>query len=102
MQIWIMPTNEELIVARQCQELLNYELNIARRGGNLERLSRNPMFVAKVTGSVVATQKVDTMIGRKLLVVEPYRIDPQAQAAYDRAERLSPSIRSARARGNSY
>ena len=33
------------------------------------------MFVAKVTGSVVATQKVDTMVGRKLLVVEPYRID---------------------------
>jgi microcompartment protein CcmK/EutM len=33
------------------------------------------MFVAKVTGSVVATQKVDTMTGRKLLVVEPYRLD---------------------------
>ena len=33
------------------------------------------MFVAKVTGSVVATQKVESMVGRKLLVVEPYRID---------------------------
>jgi microcompartment protein CcmK/EutM len=33
------------------------------------------MFVAKVTGSVVATQKVDTMTGHKLLVVEPYRLD---------------------------
>ena len=33
------------------------------------------MFVAKVTGSVVATQKVDSLVGRKLLVVEPYRID---------------------------
>lgn len=33
------------------------------------------MFVAKVTGSVVATQKVDTMVGYKLLVVEPYRVD---------------------------
>jgi ethanolamine utilization protein EutN len=33
------------------------------------------MFVAKVTGSVVATQKVDTMVGRKLLVVEPYRLN---------------------------
>jgi len=32
------------------------------------------MFVAKVTGSVVATQKVDTMVGYKLLVVEPYRV----------------------------
>lgn len=34
------------------------------------------MFVAKVTGSLVATQKVDSMVGHKLLVVEPYRIDP--------------------------
>ena len=35
------------------------------------------MFVAKVTGSLVATQKVDSMVGHKLLIVEPYRIDPQ-------------------------
>ncbi len=35
------------------------------------------MFVAKVTGSLVATQKVDSMVGHKLLVVEPYRIDTQ-------------------------
>jgi microcompartment protein CcmK/EutM len=35
------------------------------------------MFVAKVTGSVVATQKVDSMVGYKLLVVEPYRVDGQ-------------------------
>ncbi len=34
------------------------------------------MFVAKVTGAVVATQKVESMVGRKLLIVEPYRIDP--------------------------
>lgn len=34
------------------------------------------MFVAKVTGSVVATQKVSTMVGHKLLIVEPYRVDP--------------------------
>jgi len=33
------------------------------------------MFVAKVTGSLVATQKVDAMVGHKLLMVEPYRID---------------------------
>jgi ethanolamine utilization protein EutN len=33
------------------------------------------MFVAKVTGSIVATQKVDTMVGHKLLVVEPYRLE---------------------------
>jgi ethanolamine utilization protein EutN len=35
------------------------------------------MFIAKVTGSVVATQKVDSMVGQKLLIVEPYRIDGQ-------------------------
>lgn len=33
------------------------------------------MFVAKVTGSMVSTQKVATMVGHKLMVVEPYRID---------------------------
>jgi ethanolamine utilization protein EutN len=38
------------------------------------------MFIAKVTGSVVASQKVDTMVGHKLLVVEPYRLDPKNRA----------------------
>ena len=33
------------------------------------------MFIARVTGSVVSTQKVDTMTGHKLLVVEPYRLE---------------------------
>jgi microcompartment protein CcmK/EutM len=35
------------------------------------------MFLAKVTGLVVATQKVATMTGHKLLTVEPLRVDPQ-------------------------
>jgi microcompartment protein CcmK/EutM len=34
------------------------------------------MFIAKVTGSVVATQKVASMTGRKLLIVEPLRVEP--------------------------
>ncbi len=34
------------------------------------------MFVAKVTGSVVSTEKVESMRGQKLLVVEPYRLEP--------------------------
>jgi len=34
------------------------------------------MFLAKVTGSLIATQKVESMVGHKLLVVEPYRLDP--------------------------
>lgn len=34
------------------------------------------MFVAKVTGSLVSTQKVASMVGYKLLIVEPYRVEP--------------------------
>jgi ethanolamine utilization protein EutN len=34
------------------------------------------MFLARVTGSVVATQKVASMTGHKLLVVEPLRVEP--------------------------
>jgi len=37
------------------------------------------MFVAKVTGSIVSTQKVASLVGYKLLVVEPYRLDPQTR-----------------------
>jgi ethanolamine utilization protein EutN len=33
------------------------------------------VFLAKVTGSVVATQKVTSMTGRKLLTVEPLRVE---------------------------
>ena len=32
------------------------------------------MFLARITGSVVATQKVASMTGQKLLIVEPLRI----------------------------
>src|ERR1700676_5219875 len=35
------------------------------------------MFLAQVTGLVVATQKVASMTGHKLLLVEPMRVDPQ-------------------------
>jgi ethanolamine utilization protein EutN len=35
------------------------------------------MFIARVTGSVIATQKVASMTGHKLLIVEPLRVDPQ-------------------------
>jgi microcompartment protein CcmK/EutM len=37
------------------------------------------MFLAKVTGSVVATQKLAAMTGSKLLTVEPLRVDPQGR-----------------------
>lgn len=39
------------------------------------------MFIAKVTGALVATQKVDAMVGRRLLVVEPYRLDAETRAS---------------------
>ena len=45
------------------------------------------MFLAHVTGSVVATQKVSSMTGHKLLTVEPYRVDEKAR------DRLVPTGR---------
>ena len=33
------------------------------------------MFIAKIVGSLIATQKVDSMVGQKLLVIEPFRLD---------------------------
>ena len=36
------------------------------------------MFIARVRGNVVTTQKVETMTGRKLLIVEPLRVDEKA------------------------
>jgi ethanolamine utilization protein EutN len=37
------------------------------------------MFLARVTGVVVATQKVASMTGHKLLTVEPLRVDPASR-----------------------
>jgi ethanolamine utilization protein EutN len=33
------------------------------------------MFIAKVRGNVVTTQKVAKMTGKKLLIIEPLRVD---------------------------
>jgi ethanolamine utilization protein EutN len=35
------------------------------------------VIIGKVTGSVVATQKLPSMTGRKLLTVEPLRVEPE-------------------------
>jgi ethanolamine utilization protein EutN len=35
------------------------------------------MFLARVTGTVIATQKVASMTGHKLLTVEPLRVEPR-------------------------
>ena len=45
------------------------------------------MFLARVTGNVVATQKVASMTGHKLLTVEPYKVDDKS------ADRLVPTGR---------
>ena len=50
------------------------------------------MFIAKVTGSVVATQKVGTMTGHKLLVVEPYRVDPDNRQVLKSAGRTFVAV----------
>ncbi|MEI8373828.1 MAG: EutN/CcmL family microcompartment protein [Planctomycetota bacterium] len=39
------------------------------------------MMIAKVTGSLVATQKVETLVGHKLMLVEPYRLDPTTRSS---------------------
>jgi ethanolamine utilization protein EutN len=41
------------------------------------------MFLAKVTGSLVATQKVEAMRGYKLMVVEPYRLEPKGRKSLE-------------------
>ncbi|MCG3179939.1 MAG: Carbon dioxide concentrating mechanism protein CcmL [Phycisphaerae bacterium] len=45
------------------------------------------MFIARVRGNVVATQKVTQMTGRKLLIVEPLRVS-------EGADGLAPTGRS--------
>lgn len=45
------------------------------------------MFIGRVTGSLIATQKVASMVGHKLLTIEPYRVDDQSR------ERLVPTGR---------
>src|SRR5260370_4978660 len=37
------------------------------------------MFLARVTGVVVATQKVAAMTGHKMLIVQPLRVEPQGR-----------------------
>ncbi len=50
------------------------------------------MFVAKVTGSVVATQKVEVMVGHKLLVVEPYKLEGKKRESLETTGRTFVAI----------
>jgi len=45
------------------------------------------MFVAKVIGAVVSTQKVESMVGHKMLVVEPYRLEGKTRKSIASAGR---------------
>ena len=73
-QVWTMPTNEEIVVARQSRDPVAIGSSDPRLIDS-NRRGRLAMFLARVTGSVVATQKVASMTGHKLLTVEPYRVD---------------------------
>ena len=39
------------------------------------------MFLARITGSLVSTHKVASMVGQKLLLVEPLRVDEIDQSS---------------------
>lgn len=39
------------------------------------------MFIGRITGSLVMTQKATAMVGQKLLVVEPLRVDEETKDA---------------------
>ena len=50
------------------------------------------MFVAKVTGSLVSTQKVAAMVGYKLLVVEPYRLEAKSRQSLETTGRTFVAV----------
>lgn len=50
------------------------------------------MFVAKVTGSMISTQKVESMVGYKLLIVEPYRLEPKKRKSLDTTGRTFVAV----------
>ncbi len=47
------------------------------------------MFIAKIVGSLVSTQKTGSMVGSKLMMIEPYVVDPQTR---DRFKTTSRSL----------
>ncbi len=50
------------------------------------------MFLAKVTGSVVATQKAQAIVGHKLMVVEPYRLEAKQRKSLETTGRTFVAI----------
>lgn len=39
------------------------------------------MFLGRITGSVISTHKATELVGQKLLIVEPLRVDEQDQSS---------------------
>ena len=60
------------------------------------------MFVAKVTGSLVSTQKVESLVGYKLLIVEPYRLDAKTRQELTTTGRTFVSVDTLGAGGGDY
>ena len=50
------------------------------------------MFIAKVTGSLVSTQKTAAMVGFKLLIVEPFRLEPKERGSLISAGRTFVAV----------
>src|SRR5271166_1564918 len=50
------------------------------------------MMIAKVTGSLVATQKVEAMVGHKLMLVELYRLDPTTRSSLVSSGRMLVAV----------
>ena len=50
------------------------------------------MFIAKVTGSMVSTQKVESLVGYKLLVVEPYRLEEKQRQSLTKTGRTFVAV----------
>ena len=38
------------------------------------------MFIGRITGSIVSTHKVDELVGQKLFIVEPLRVNEKDQS----------------------
>lgn len=45
------------------------------------------MFIGRITGTIISTHKVASMVGQKLVIVEPLRVDEQT------ADSLKPTGR---------
>lgn len=50
------------------------------------------MFVGKVTGSLVSTQKTNAMVGQKLLLVEPYVLGTETRERFQTTGRTFVAV----------